>query len=86
MSKEIREITHTTKQQLVFEIEQLPNVYLLELQSFIQYLKFKQANSGNLSREKARQRSEQDPILQAIGTIDIEPFSETIDDTLYATL
>ena len=79
-------MTHMTKQQLVFEIEHLPNAYISELQSFIQYLKFKQAHSGNLSEEKQRRLPEQDPILQAIGTIDVEPFSETIDDPLYATL
>lgn len=79
-------MTYTTKQQLVSDIEHLPNAYISELQSFVQYLKFKQAHSSNFSREKQRPLPEQDPILQAIGSIDVEPFSETIDDTLYATL
>ena len=79
-------MTSTTKQQLVFDIERLPNAYISELQSFIQYLKFKQARSDSHSGGKQVQLPEHDPLLQAIGSIDVEPFSETIDDTLYATL
>jgi hypothetical protein len=79
-------MTHTTKQQLLFEIEHLPNAYIVELQNFIQYLKFKQARTDSVSGEKQKNAPDQDPILHAIGTIDVAPFSETIDDTLYTTL
>ncbi len=79
-------MTHTTKQQLLFEIEHLPNSSIAELQSFIQYLKFKQSSREIPSDTKQAFTPEHDPILQAIGGIDVPPFSETIDETLYATL
>ena len=79
-------MTHMTKQQLFFEIERLPNTSIAELQSFIQYLKFKQVRSDSLSTEHHAHLPGQDPILQALGTIDVTPFSDTIDDTLYTTL
>ena len=79
-------MTHTTKQQLLFEIEHLPNASIAELQSFIQYLKFKQSSTDSISGKEQVQAPEQDPLLHAIGTIDVAPFSETIDDTLYTSL
>ena len=79
-------MTPATKQQLLFEIEHLSNAYLIELQNFIQYLKFKQSSTGSISHEEQVRVPEHDPILRAIGSIDAAPFSETIDDTLYPTL
>jgi hypothetical protein len=78
------EYTDTTKQQLLCEIERLPDVCLSELQNFIQYLQFKQANA-NSSVHHTLQPTD-DPILRSFGFIDIEPFSETIDNTLYGAL
>jgi len=79
-------MTQTTKQQLLFEIEQLPNTHIAELQNFIQYLKFKQSSTSSISGEEQVRVPERDPILHAIGSIEAAPFSETIDDTLYTTL
>lgn len=76
---------HMTKQQLVFEIEHLPSAYIAELQSFIQYLKFKQSSSEHLSIQEQERVPEHDPILHAIGVIDEAPFSDTVDEALYAT-
>lgn len=76
-------MTPATKQQLMGEIEHLSNAYLAELQNFIQYLKFKQSKTDSMSGRKHVSMPEHDPILQAIGTIDAAPFSDTIDDTLY---
>ncbi|MCA1794927.1 MAG: hypothetical protein ABR534_15610 [Desulfotignum sp.] len=76
-------MTQTTKQQLMFEIKHLPNAYITELQDFIQYLKFKQARMRRPDAEERGKTAEHDPILHAIGSIDVAPFSETIDDTLY---
>ena len=78
-------MTQATKQQLLCEIEQLSNAYIAELQNFIHYLKFKQSRTDRSPGEKQAQVPEQDPILHANGTIDVTPFSETIDDTLYTT-
>lgn len=75
-----------TKQTLAFEIEQLSNPYLLELQSFIQYLKFKQANMAATSNDSRVLRPEDDPLIRAFGSIDAAPFSETIDTILYGAL
>jgi len=77
---------HTTRQKLVFEIEQLSNPYIMELQNFIQYLKFKQATISALSNDSGMLRPEDDPILGAFGLIDVTPFSETIDHILYSTV
>ncbi|WP_045219878.1 hypothetical protein [Desulfonatronum thioautotrophicum] len=77
---------HTTKQKLVIEIEQLPNISIMELQNFVQYLKFKQAGMTALSSDIRELRPEDDPILRVCGFIDVPPFSETIDDTLYGAL
>ncbi len=79
-------MTQATKQQLLFEIEHLSNAYISELQNFIQYLKFKQLSMDSISGEEQARVPEQDPILHAIGIIDVAPFSETIDATLYTTL
>jgi len=77
-------MTPMTKQQLFFEIEHLPNVYIAELQNFIQYLKFKQSSAGGrLAKDRGRP-PEYDPLLPAIGVIDEAPFAETIDETVYA--
>ncbi|TLU88448.1 MAG: hypothetical protein FDX21_00110 [Chlorobium sp.] len=78
------EDTYTAKQQLLSEIEQLPNVCLSELQNFIQYLQFKQANANSSVHHTLQPMD--DPILRSSGFIDIEPFSEAIDNTLYGAL
>lgn len=78
--------THAAKQQLLFEIEQLPNAYIPELQNFIRYLKFKQSRTGGILDEKKVRSPEHDPILNTIGSIDTEPFSETVDEILYSKL
>lgn len=76
----------TTKQELLFEIEQLSNPYIVELQNFIQYLKFKQSHMAAGSRDRHVLRPEDDPILRAFGIAEVAPFSETIDDALYGAL
>lgn len=75
-----------TKQKLLSEIDQLSNPYILELQNFVQYLKFKQSRMASSSKNSNSLRPEDDPILQAFGIIDVAPFSETIDDTLYGAV
>ena len=79
-------MTQATTKKLLFEIEHLSNPYIVELQSFIQYLKFKQSSTGISSDENRMLSPEHDPLLHAIGIIDVAPFSETTDDTLYMTL
>ena len=73
----------TTKADLFWEIEQLPPSYLPELQNFVRYLKFKQLSGVSPDAQKTL-KPEDDPILGAIGLVDAEPFSEVIDDILYA--
>ena len=79
-------ISQTTKKELLFEIEQLSNPYIIELQNFIQYLKFKQSGKVILSSDRHVLPPEQDPILREIGLCDITPFSDAIDDTLYGEI
>ncbi len=77
---------YTTKQKLLFEIEQLPNSYILELQNFIHYLQFKRVHTPISLNSGITLQPEDDPILRACGLIDVSPFSETIDNTLYDVL
>jgi len=78
-------IAQTNKSELFREIEQLPNPSLVELQNFIQYLKFKQS-SVKVKSERRALSPENDPILRLIGLADVTPFSENIDDTLYGAV
>ena len=79
-------ITQITQKKLLFEIEQLSNPYLIELQNFIQYLKFKQSSKSLLSNDSGMLPPEKDPILRAIGMVEVTPFSDAIDDMLYGTI
>ncbi len=79
-------ITQTTKKELLCEIEQLSNSYIIELQNFIQYLKFKQSSTAILTSNRRILPPEKDPILRAIGLCDVTPFSDAIDDTLYGAV
>jgi hypothetical protein len=86
-SKEIlMESTQATKKKLVFEIEHLSNPSLMELQNFIQYLKFKQSSTAIPANDQVLLPAEQDPILQAIGMVSITPFADVIDGTLYGAI
>jgi hypothetical protein len=77
---------HIAKQKLLGEIEHLPNPYIVELQNFIQYLKFKQSTMTGEADDKRVLRPEDDPILRAFGLLDVPPFSEAIDDALYGAV
>ncbi len=76
-------IAQVSKKELFSEIEQLPNSYLVELQDFIRYLKFKQTATPATSGEQDTLPPENDPILRAIGLAEVPPFSDDIDDLLY---
>lgn len=78
-------IAQTNKSELFREIEQLPNLYLVELQNFIRYLKFKQSNA-TVKNERLTLSPENDPILRLIGLADVIPFSDSIDDLLYGAV
>jgi hypothetical protein len=80
------EIAQTTKTELFREIEQLSSPYLLELQNFIRYLKFKQTDKAATSIDRMALPPENDPILCLIGIIDVTPFSENLDDMLYGAV
>ncbi len=75
-------IAQTKKSELFREIEQLPNPCLVELQNFIQYLKFKYS-SANVKSERRALQPEKDPILRLIGLADVPSFSDSIDDSFY---
>ena len=80
------ESLQTARKKLVFEIEHLPNSYLIELQNFIQYLKFKQLSMPEKASSRNALRPEDDPVLGAFGFIDAPPFSDAIDEALYGAL
>lgn len=79
-------ITQATKQKLLHEIEYLSHPSLVELQHFIRYLQFKQANTGRHADDLPMFSPEHDPILHALGIVDVAPFSETIDEIVYEAL
>ncbi|GAK50220.1 hypothetical protein U14_01447 [Candidatus Moduliflexus flocculans] len=76
----------TARTKLVFEIEHLPNSSIVELQNFIQYLKFKQLSMIEKASSRNALRPEDDPMLGAFGLIDVPPFSDAIDEALYGAL
>lgn len=76
----------TIKEELLREIEQLSNPYLIELQNFIRYLTFKQTGRMTLSSSSFFLPSDKDPILGLIGIVDITPFSDEVDNILYGTI
>jgi hypothetical protein len=77
----------TARAQLFVEIEQLSGRYLAELESFVQFLKFKQAGAAQPDDSRCRVLApEADPLLQAVGAVDAVPFAEHIDDALYGSL
>jgi|GEM_PF-807740 hypothetical protein len=77
----------TAKKKLFFEIEQLSNPYIImELELFVQYLKFKQSGIIIRSGDSDVLQPEDDPVLRAFGLLDVAPFSDTIDDTLYGAV
>lgn len=78
-------ITQTNKAELLQEIEQLSNPYLVELQNFVRYLKFKQSKVQTEGESRILP-PENDPILRLIGIADVSPFSDDIDDMLYGAL
>ncbi|SLM32565.1 conserved hypothetical protein [Desulfamplus magnetovallimortis] len=111
------EFTQTAKNRLLFDIDQLSSTYIIELDNFIQYLKFKQLNDSQLRNEpgkkcpessfplidkevgdetgcghvisdrflseKFKMPPEQDPLLCAMGSVDVPPFSDIVDDIIY---
>jgi hypothetical protein len=77
----------TAKKKLFSEIEQLSNPYIImELELFIQYLKFKQSGIIIRSGDSDALQPEDDPVLRAFDLVDVAPFSDTIDDILYGVV
>jgi len=68
----------TGRQKIIFEIEQLSNPYLTELQNFIQYLKCKQSGMPDALSDARVLRPEDDPVLRAFGMIDAHRFLKTL--------
>ena len=77
------EAAQSIKQKIIYDIECLNKNYMLELQTFIQYLKFKQSTGIDATDEIPSLPSEDDPILGMIDSIDVPPFSDKIDEILY---
>lgn len=75
-----------SRQKLAHDIEHLSNTHIMELQKFVQYLKFKQASTAVSSCEVRAIQPGDDPILSGFGIVDVQPFSENIDDILYGKL
>ena len=74
--------TKALKEQLIKELEKLPEVRLREALDFVGYLRVREDN------EAARKPPEdldpkKDPILRLMGIADVEPFSKDIDEELY---
>jgi hypothetical protein len=82
-----RMVTQAARTKLLVEIEQLSGRYIAELESFIQYLKFKQAGAATATDcGSYALPHEADPLLRVIGVAEAEPFADAIDDTLYSAL
>ena len=75
-----------SKKIVIGEIEHLSNSYLMDVYTFIQYLKFKQLSTVIRESERSVLHPEADPLLDACGLVDVAPFSHKIDETLYGDL
>lgn len=75
----------TLKRELTRRIETLPDDRLPEVLDFVGYLLYKKERpAAELAQRPGLERDpEQNPLLQLIGTVEVEPFAHEIDDELY---
>jgi hypothetical protein len=74
--------TKALKEQLIKELEKLPEVRLREALDFVGYLRTKEGNEAARKLPKDLD-PKKDPILRLMGIADVEPFSKDIDEELY---
>lgn len=70
------------KERLIEELEKLSEDRLREILDFVGYLRAKESRESS-ARVSEELDPHQDPILELIGTVDVEPFSHNIDKELY---
>lgn len=69
------------KEQLKKEIDALPENVVREVLDFIGYLQTKRSRPGEPLAQPIL--SEDDPLAEIIGAVEVEPFADSIDDELY---
>ncbi len=70
------------KEQLVQEIEKLPEEQLQEVLDFVGHLRAKDSRKAAAMPQKDLD-PQGDPVLKLFGIADVEPFSQNIDQELY---
>ena len=70
------------KEQLINEIERLPQNDLREVLDFVRYVRSKR-DQPEPSPRGGKLDPRKDPVLKLMGTADVEPFADAIDEELY---
>ena len=70
------------KEQLVQEIEKLPEEQLQEVLNFVGYLRAQDSRKITTMSQKDLD-PQGDPVLKLFGIANVEPFSQNIDQDLY---
>ncbi len=73
--------TQMLRQALLVEVEKLPEDRLREVLDFVRFLIFK--STWQISKMEKPPDSQQNPFLKLIGSVDVEPFADNIDQELY---
>ena len=69
------------RQALLVEVEKLPEDRLREVLDFVRFLIFK--STYQVPKMEKTPDPQQNPLLKLIGSIDVEPFADNIDQELY---
>ncbi|MEE8307651.1 MAG: hypothetical protein V3R81_10325 [Gammaproteobacteria bacterium] len=76
--------TQMLRQALFVEVEKLPEDGLREVLDFVRYLIFK--STYQIPKMEKPPDPQQNPLLKLIGSLDVEPFADNIDEELYGEL
>ena len=76
--------TQMLRQALFVEVEKLPEDWLREVLDFVRYLIFK--STYQIQKMEKPPDPQQNPLLKLIGSLDVEPFADNIDEELYGEL
>ena len=76
--------TQMLRQALLVEVEKLPEDRLREVLDFVRYLIFK--STYQIPKMEKPLDPQQNPLLKLIGSVDVEPFADNIDEELYGEL
>lgn len=74
------------KEELLTEIEYLPDYRLHEVLGFVRYLRYQESQlKGQVATNGDGEDTwVDDPLLAMIGSVSVEPFADKVDELLYS--